>query len=83
MKRNSLEKHKPQIGGYILFIFVVITFVLYANPAFALDPDPLQSVKDQVRTALAASPDPTPTGSQAMITSKPSMELSISSGITS
>jgi hypothetical protein len=61
MRENRLVNHKLRVFECILT--GIITLVLYANTAVGvLAPDPLQSVKDQVRTALASAAVPPSTG---------------------
>ncbi|MEN8127820.1 MAG: hypothetical protein ABFR90_08445 [Planctomycetota bacterium] len=61
MKKSKLKSHRPRMFASVLA--GITLFVLYANTAIAaLDPDPLQSVKDQVYSNLQTAPAPTNTG---------------------
>ncbi len=58
--RGGMTTHRARRCGLTLAGVVVAAVI--APAAWALDPDPLQAVKDQVHTALASAPAPTPTG---------------------
>jgi hypothetical protein len=60
VKKNNLENLGTWTGGYIFLLS--ITFILFTNTAFALDPDPLKSVKDQAYNALNTAVAPLDTG---------------------
>src|SRR5210317_1738114 len=60
MKREEINIREPQLFLYLLA--GIIIFALHTATAFAINPDPLASLKSQVHTALAAAPDPTSTG---------------------